>query len=177
MLSFYLQILETPEERLRFEELYLQYRDLMYRTAWKVLRDRGEAEDAVHNAFLRVIRHFSRFQNAPAADLAPQLVVIARNEAISLLRKRREASPLEDWDGFAETAEAAADYDALVDTFTRLPPTYRAALELKLLEGCSDGEIARRLGLSKSAVSTRLSRGRRLLRDIVTREGFRMPKE
>ncbi|MCI8524757.1 MAG: sigma-70 family RNA polymerase sigma factor [Oscillospiraceae bacterium] len=177
MLIFYLQMLETPEERLRFEEIYEQYRHLMYRVARNVLRNPEDAEDAVHNAFLRVIRRFSRFQDAPKEDIAPQLVVIARNEAVSLLRKRRQVLPLEDWDGFAETAEAVADYEALVESFARLPQTYRAALEMKLLEGCSDGEIARRLGLTKSAVSTRVSRGRRLLRDIVTREGFFVPQK
>ena len=45
-------------------------------------------------------------------------------------------------------------------------------MEMKLLSGYSDGEIAAKLGLSKTAVSTRISQGRRLLRDIVEREGF-----
>ena len=101
-------------------------------------------------------------------------MVIARNEAISLLRKRKDTDPLEDWGGFAETAEEVSDYHALVDTFTRLPQTYRAAMEMKLLLGYSDGEIAAKLGLSKKAVSVRISRGRQLLRDIVEREGFLM---
>ena len=61
-----------------------------------------------------------------------------------------------------------------METFTRLPPTYRAVMEMKLLLGWSDGEIAAKLGLSKTAVSTRASRGRQLLREIVTKEGFSM---
>ena len=65
-------------------------------------------------------------------------------------------------------------YHDLVETFTRLPPTYRAVMEMKLLLGLSDGEIAAKLGLSKTAVSTRASRGRQLLREIVTKEGFSM---
>ena len=167
-------MLDTPEEKIRFEQIYLKYRGLMYHVADSILHDRQEAEDAVHNAFLRVIKKFSKFQNTPAKDLAPQIVVIARNEAISLLRKRKDTDPLEDWGGFAETAEEVSDYHALVDTFTRLPQTYRAAMEMKLLLGYSDGEIAAKLGLSKKAVSVRISRGRQLLRDIVEREGFLM---
>ena len=172
MLICYLQMLDTPEEKIRFEQLYLKYRGPMYRVADGILRNRQDAEDAVHNAFLRIIKHFKRFQNAPAQDLAPWVTVIARNEAISLQRKRRGETPLEDWDGLAETLESVTDYHALVDIFTRLPQTYRAALEMKLLLGYSDGEIAARLNLSKTAVSTRISRGRQLLRDIVEREGF-----
>ena len=173
MLVFYLQMLDTPEEKIRFEQIYLKYRGLMYHVADGILHDHQEAEDAVHNAFLRIIKK-SNFQNTPAKDLAPQIVVIARNEAISLLRKKKDADPLEDWEGFAETAEEVSDYHALVDTFTRLPQTYRAAMEMKLLLGYSDGEIAAKLGLSKTAVSVRISRGRQLLRDIVEREGFLM---
>ena len=173
MLVYYLQMLDTPEEKIRFEQIYLKYRGLMYHVADGILHDRQEAEDAVHNAFLRIIKKFSKFQNTPAKDLAPQIVVIARNEAISLLRKRKDVDPLEDWEGFAETAEEVSDYHALVDTFTRLPQTYRGALEMKLL-GYSDGEIAAKLGLTKTAVSTRLSRGRQFLRGIVEREGFLM---
>lgn len=174
MLILYLQMLDTPEEKNRFEQIYLKYRSLMYHVADDVLHDRQDAEDAVHNAFLRLIKKFSKFQNTPARDLAPQIVVIARNEAISLLRKKRDLAPLEDWDGFAETSEAAADYRALVDSFASLPRTYRAVMEMKLLLGYSDGEIAAKLGLTKTAVSTRISRGRQLLRDIVEREGFLM---
>ena len=174
MLVYYLQMLDTPEEKTRFEQIYLKYRGLMYHVADKILHNRQDAEDAVHNAFLRIIRKFSRFQNASAKELAPQIVVITRNEAISLLRKRQDVDPLEDWDGLAETSEAAADYHALVNSFTCLPQTYRAAMEMKLLLGYSDGEIAVKLGLTKTAVSTRISRGRRLLRDIVEREGFLM---
>lgn len=172
MLIYYLQMLDTPEEKMRFEQIYLKYRGLMYRVADSILHNRQDAEDAVHNAFLRIIKHFKKFQTTPVEDLAPQFVVIARNEAISLLRKRKGDAPLEDWDGLAASSESVSDYHALVDSFTRLPQTYRAAMEMKLLLGCSDGEIAAKLGLSKTAVSTRISRGRQLLRDIVEREGF-----
>ena len=174
MLIYYLQMLDTPEGKVRFEQIYLKYRGLMYRVADSILHNRQDAEDAVHNAFLKIIKKFSRFQNTPAQDLASQIVVIARNEAISLLRKRKGDAPLEEQDGLAEPSEAVSDYHALVDSFTRLPRTYRAVMEMKLLLGYSDGEIAAKLGLSKSAVSTRVSRGRQMLRDIVEQEGFLM---
>lgn len=172
MLVYYLQMIDTPEEKIRFEQIYQKYRGLMYRVADGVLHNRQDAEDAVHNAFLRIIKHFKKFQTTPVEDLAPQVAVIARNEAISLLRKRKGEASLEDWDGLAESSEAVTDYHALVDSFTRLPQTYRAVMEMKLLSGYSDGEIAAKLGLSKTAVSTRVNRGRQFLREIVEREGF-----
>ena len=172
MLMLYLQMLDTPEEKIRFEQIYTKYRSPMFRTADRILHNAQDAEDAVHNAFLQILKHFKTLQNASAGDLAPQIAVITKNEAISLLRKRRGSVPLEDWDGFSETLEAVTGYQALVDSFTRLPQTYRAVMEMKLLLGYSDGEIAAKLGLTKTAVNTRISRGRRLLRDIVEQEGF-----
>lgn len=174
MLILYLQMLDTPEEKIRFEQVYLKYRSLMYHVANRILHNRQDAEDAVHNAFLRIIKHFSKFQNTPVKELAPQIVVIARNEAISLLRKKRDVPLPENWEAFSETTEDVSNYHALLDTFASLPETYRAAIEMKLLLGYSDGEIAAKLGLTKTAVSVRISRGRQLLRDIVEREGFLM---
>ena len=89
MLVYYLQMLDTPEEKVKFEQIYLKYQGLMYQVADGILHNRQDAEDAVHNAFLRIIKKISRFQNTPAKDLAPQVAVIARNEAISLQRKQK----------------------------------------------------------------------------------------
>ena len=114
MLVYYLQMLDTPEEKVKFEQIYLKYRGLMYHVAEDILHNRQDAEDAVHNAFLRIIKKFSRFQNTPAKDLAPQVAVIARNEAISLQRKQKGEAPLEDWDGLAEPSESISDYLSLI---------------------------------------------------------------
>ena len=78
MLVYYLQMLDTPEEKVQFEQIYLKYRGLMYHVADSILHNRQDAEDAVHNAFLRLIKHFKQFQNTPLRDLAPQIAVIAR---------------------------------------------------------------------------------------------------
>ena len=172
MLIYYLQMLDTPEEKVRFEKLYQEYRGFMYHVADGILHNSQDAEDAVHNAFLQIIRHFKRLRGTPVQDLASLAAVIARNEAISLRRKRRTVVSLDDWDGITEPSEAVTDYRMLIERFTRLPQTYRAVMEMKLLLGYSDGEIAAKLGLTKTAVSTRIGRGRQLLRNIVEKEGF-----
>ena len=172
MLIYYLQMLDTPEEKMRFEQIYLKYRGLMYHVADRILHNRQDAEDTVHNAFLQIIKHFKKFQDTRLEDLTPQIVVLTKNEAISFLRKKKNEAPLEDGESLADASEAILDYQALVDSFTRLPQTYRAVMEMKLLLGYSDGEIAAKLGLTKTAVSTRINRGRLLLRNIVEQEGF-----
>ena len=73
---------------------------------------------------------------------------------------------------FAEHIDDISGYTELVDLFTQLPKTYRSVLELKMLHGYTDKEIAKRVGISETAVSSRATRGRTLLREIVEKEGF-----
>lgn len=49
----YLQMLETPEEKSLFEQIYLEYRGLMYHVAYEILHNDQDAEDAVHQAFVK----------------------------------------------------------------------------------------------------------------------------
>ena len=88
-----------------------------------------------------------------------------------ILRRRGRTVPLEDWDGVEARVGEISDYGALVELFADLPESYRAVLEMKLLLGYTDREIAAHLGISETAVSTRASRGRALLRKILEREG------
>ena len=97
---------------------------------------------------------------------------IAKNEALSIYRKRQKTVQFEDWDGVAADAASVSDYNELVALFTKLPESYRLALEMKYLLDYSGKEIADRLGISESAVNTRISRGRTLLREIAEKEGF-----
>ncbi len=89
-----------------------------------------------------------------------------------ILRKKRRLVPLEDWDSFAAEAEDTAGYRELVELFARLPETYRAALEMKILLGYTNQEVAEALGISQTAASTRVSRGRELLQKIAEEKGF-----
>ena len=61
-----------------------------------------------------------------------------------------------------------------MELFRRLPETYRAVLEMKLLIGYTDKEIADHLGISETAVSSRASRGRAMLRKLVEKEGLNL---
>ena len=76
------------------------------------------------------------------------------------------------WDIFDAEAEDVTGYQELVELFARLPETYRTVLEMKILLGYADREVAEKLGISRAAVSTRANRGRALFRNISEIEGF-----
>mgnify|MGYP001113354236 FL=1 len=168
MLAFFLAVLESNEERQQFAAIYEQYHERMEQVALHILGDRNNAEDAVQNAFLQVIKHFEKIYEIPCEELPFWIISIVKNEALMILRKKRNVVPLEDWDRFERSA--GGGYTELVELFRQLPETYRAVLEMKLLIGYTDREIAQKLGLSETAVSSRASRGRALLRKLIEKE-------
>ena len=89
-----------------------------------------------------------------------------------ILRRKQKELPQEDWDTFSADVSDPTSYNELVRLFSQLPPTYRAAPEMRLINSYSGKEIAQHLGISESAVNTRISRGRALLREIAVEDGF-----
>ena len=172
MLSFYLSVLETDDDRRRFAQLYEQHHRKIEQTAMRILKDQQDAEDAVQNTFMQVIKHFEKVYEIPCKNLPFWFISIVKNEALMILRKKKRVVQLEDWDGIVEESEYISDYDELVQLFSRLPETYRAALEMKFLLEFSGKEIALWLGITETAVNTRISRGRVMLKDILEKEGF-----
>ncbi|HXV10812.1 MAG TPA: sigma-70 family RNA polymerase sigma factor, partial [Burkholderiales bacterium] len=74
-------------DRQAFEKLMRLYNRTLYRTARSILRDDGEAEDAVQEAWLKAYRSLGAFRGG--SKLSTWLVRIAANEA--LMRRRRNA--------------------------------------------------------------------------------------
>lgn len=110
MLSFYLSALESAADKEDFRALYRRYHGVMERTALAILQDPRDAEEAVQEAFIRVIENFSKINEIPCKNLGAWLVTIVRNEAITMLRRRRDHLPLdEDWAGFERQARDAPD--------------------------------------------------------------------
>lgn len=92
----YLQAIDDPEDRTRFEAMYSAYRGLMFHVANRILQNPQDAEDAVHLAFLSLANHRLPPELGPQArHLA---AVTAERKAIDLYRaqKRRPEAKLED---------------------------------------------------------------------------------
>ena len=172
MLIFLLAALESEEDRQKFTAIYEQYHTQLEDVAMSILKNQTDAEDAVQNAFMQVIRQFEKISEIPCKELPFWLISIVKNESLMILRKRSRIVPLPDIESLVDTAKAVTQYSELVELLRQLPDTYRAVLEMKILFGYSDQDIAKGLGISETAVSTRASRGRALLREIAEREGF-----
>lgn len=169
----FLSLLETDADRQLLVELYNQYGNAMLRVARRYfLDDPAMAEEAVQNAWLRVVEKFSRLQEIPDKKRGAYLVIIAKNESISLLRKRHHELPFDD-----SLAESQSDFENnrakdIIGVICAMPETYRAVLEMRFVEELGTKEIAVALGLKETTVNVRIHRGRALLMKKLKDEGY-----
>lgn len=150
-----------------FEQLLHTLRPELLRFAQWLARDASLAEDIVQEAMLRAWRAHEDLKDTKAAR-AWLLTIVRREHARLYERKRLELVSIDE--GFEPEEGSPAAGDDEVHELRRgillLPLEYREPLVMQVLGGFSTEEIARELGLSGSAVLTRLFRARNKLRKI-----------
>jgi RNA polymerase sigma-70 factor (ECF subfamily) len=153
-----------------------QYASTLYRVAFSVLRNSSDAEDAVQEAFLRVLRH--RHTLGEIRDHRVWLIRIVWN--VVLDRKRR-AKTRPETDDISELARvlpaeglsaeqrvsAAQHHAQVLSSVDQLPTKEREVLILSAFEELSSVEIASVLGITESSVRSRLFRARNLMSDLL----------
>lgn len=96
MLQFYLSMVNSDEDKALVEFLYKEYKQLMFKTAYSILRRKESAEDAVHDAFLRVIKNLSKFRSYSCKENVSYLVIIVRGIALNMLSDSNRMAELEE---------------------------------------------------------------------------------
>jgi RNA polymerase sigma-70 factor, ECF subfamily len=153
-----------------------QYASTLYRVAFSVLRNSADAEDAVQEAFLRVLRH--RHTLDEVRDHRVWLIRIVWNIVLDRKRRAKTRPETDDIDELARvlpaaglTAEqraAAAQHHAQVlACVDQLPDKEREVLVLSAFEELSSVEIAAALGVTESTVRSRLFRARNLMAGLL----------
>jgi len=163
-----------------FGELVNMHQHAVYNLAYRMLGERGEAEDAAQETFLRAFAHLSRYDTG--RPFRTWLLSIASNHCIDRLRKRRltwlsleEPLPphpaLNSHEAEPEDALISSERGALIqEMLAELPPDYRAAVVLRYWYDMSYTEIADVLETTESAVKSRLFRARQTLAEKMTSE-------
>ena len=86
----YLQMIETPEEKSKFEQIYLQYKGLMFHVAFQILHNEQDAEDAVHQAFVKIAENIRKIDQPVCPKTHGYVVTIVENKAIDQYRKQHK---------------------------------------------------------------------------------------
>jgi RNA polymerase sigma-70 factor (ECF subfamily) len=154
----------------RIELLYEEYQRSLLAYLTRLVSDREAAEDLCQETFIKALRGWS--ERDPSASVGAWLYRIATNTAYDYLRRRRRIRfmPLVDIEpppNGDHTMESRLDEGEPVHrALEQLPPMYRLPLVLHSCEGRSTQEIADALGVSNSAVKTRLFRARERFREV-----------
>ena len=154
-----------------FEQAMLPHLDAAYNLARWLLRHEHDAEDAVHDAFLRAYQAFGRFRGG---DGRAWLLTIVRSVCSSRLRaQRREAAPEAFDDETHGSAFDPAEANAITwretkgallqQAIEKLAPEFREVIVLHELEGLAYREIAAVAEIPIGTVMSRLARARRKL--------------
>ena len=171
-----------------FEELLRRYEGKVYGLSRSITRNDSDAQDALQETFLSVYRKIGSFKEE--ASLSTWIYRIATNAALMKVRGRRRDErtiPMEEYvpqyDERGERAIAQPDWpprgdeeflrgelrDVLNRSIGELLPDYRTVFVLRDQEGLNTQEVAKVLGLSVSAVKSRLHRARLFLRERIKR--------
>lgn len=169
-----LERLRAKQYREAFAVLLPRYRDKVFRLIFSMLRDRAMAEDTTQDVFLRIWRALPGF--AGQSQLSTWIYAIAKNGALSEIRKRRPTVSLDQHDddeGYnpAVAALAAPDADdsatvSVGQLLDQLPERYRQAVVLFYMEDKSYEQTAASLGLPLGTVKALLHRARKRLIEL-----------
>lgn len=176
----YLEMLETPEEKLKFEELYFLYRDKMYAVAFKILHNENDAEDIVHESFKAIIENFEKINDISCHKTWNYIVTIVKNKSFTLYQKKKhhETSVYEDWtevemdftpEKVTEEREIA---EILAELIRKLPFPYKEVLYLQYYNALSGEEIAKYIDKTPAHVRKISQRAKAMLKEELLKRGI-----
>jgi len=148
-----------------FERLVRRYQGLAIARAYALLDDRAEAEDAAQEGFLRAFRSLGQLRD-PGAFAAWLLQTVANVARRAASKRARRPVALLDADASHDPGPAAGVLEAIA----ALPEGDQQVIHLHYSQGHSCAEIARLLGLQIGSVTSRLTRARRRLRQMLSED-------
>lgn len=154
--------------RLSVEEAFRRYGDRVFSAAFSICQNREDADDVVQDTFLKY--HAKDMHYADEDHLKAWLLRVAINRTRDLVGafwRRNRVS----WEDYMDQLEFVQPEDrSLFEAVMRLPDKYRIVIHLYYYEEYAVEEIANTLHRSRGTVKSQLSRGRALLKTMLTEE-------
>ena len=168
----YLQMIETPLEKSKFEQLYHQYRALMFHVANGILHNDRDAEDAVHNAFVSIAENISKIEDPNCPKTKGYIVTIVERKAIDLYRRKQRRNVISIDEVNLGIQPELSGGVVIGQCFGKLPDRYRHVLMLKFRYGYDTREIAKLMGISEANAAKLIQRAKQQLEKLCEEEGI-----
>lgn len=166
----YLNLIDSQEEKSKFEQIYNSYKHTMFYVAKSILKDDYLSEDAVHNAFINIAKSMDKISEVHSNRTKGYVLVIVRNVSLNILKNQKKTVDIE---GFEENIAndliledevlSKLSVDSIVEKIVSLPVIYKDVLYLSYVEDLNTQEISKLINISNEAVKKRLQRGRKIL--------------
>ncbi len=172
----------TQGDKAAFSALVNRYEDMVYKFSYKVCRNKEKAEETLQDTFINMYRSLNSFDGR--SKLSTWLYRIATNNCLMKRRRRKLDDLLESYDAAPVSDDGTLAHhiprwdetpvdvllknelqDVLDKAILKLPLDYRVVFILRDVEGNSNEETAKILGISVEATKSRLRRARAFLRD------------
>lgn len=172
--------IENERDREKATALYELYRGTMLYIAKSILHDPHLAEDAVSDAFLKIIDNLEKINIIDCYQTRGFIVIIVRSTAYDILRRqsRNQTIHFEEYMACSISEEPVLDEvsakeacSKIAECINKLNKTYSDILYLKIEMDYSYEEIGKILGISRDNAKMRLSRARKALKEQFRKEG------
>lgn len=151
-------------------KIYKENNIKLFHIAFGILRSHTDAEEAVSSAFLKIIEHIEKISKLPCPQIAPYCIVIVKNEAFSIMRRKKKEPAFEDleylsgyMDDTDEWLSKQIDKEDLRKAVLQLSSEDRRFVYLRFANEMHYQEIADLFGISEEAAK---KRGQRIIRKL-----------
>lgn len=160
--------------------LYTQYAPLLLGVCMRYIKSRAEAEDVLHDSFLKIFVSIKNFEFTHPGSLFAWMKRITVNTALNTLRDGIKKDFFKDVDLIDVVEEekeennmdhyASIDPKLILEAIQNLPKGYGVVFNLYVFEKYSHKEIAGTLGISESTSKTQLLKARKYLKSVLSCE-------
>ena len=168
------------EDQEQYRELIRRYQDRLLKYAYYLINNREDAHDAVQEAFIKAFINLRGFDTKK--KFSSWIYRIVHNESINIIKKKKYIVPkdyqelerMEDTDvDIEKQAEKEEMTSMLTQYLDQLPVNYKECLILYYLEEKSYEEISEILQKPIGTISTNISRGKKLIKEILINKGIK----
>lgn len=168
------------KETEKMTAIYEKHKNVMYAVALRILKNHRDAEDAVHNAVLPIMRNLNAIKDVDSKDCVYYVTMAVKHISFNMIRDNHIKSiPLSEMEyefesneNIAESTDADESCKIIYEIIQGMAPEYRDVLILHLYYGLSTSQISDFLNRKHGTVKSQLTRGKKILKSRLKENGY-----